>query len=210
MVFIQLVNSFVKLTIVQNFNTFLFVSVQGNNEVVLWDYGTTEKIKSFWASSIPALSQETRDPQQRSVIGMVALTSQDNECLVTGGIDRRIRYWDPKSPSNCSMLSDCTRTSPWSSPPSARPEPSVTCESRLMEGIQVIQEHRKTKDSRGEPPVSPSSPTPSNIHSNSVGLLWDQSAVSLAHRTSITDLAWINKMNLLISASSDGCVKVWR
>lgn len=144
---------------------------------------------------------------------MVALNGPDNECLVTGGIDRRIRYWDSKCPSNCSMLSDCNKTSPWSSPSTARPhysEPSVTYESRLMEGIQVIQEHRKIKDARGDPPASPSSPTPSNIHSQSVGLLWDQSSVSLAHRTSITDLAYLNKMNFLLSAGSDGCVKVWR
>uniref|UniRef100_T1KH83 non-specific serine/threonine protein kinase n=1 Tax=Tetranychus urticae TaxID=32264 RepID=T1KH83_TETUR len=202
----------------------IYSSVQGNNEVAVWNCGTGERMRSYWASDLPALCQENRDNALRSVNGMVVLNRAGNECLITGGTDFKIRYWDYLNINNNGLISDSGKPSPWPySPPlkNYQGDYSVHYESKMMEGCQVIQEHKSYR----QPSVTsldsgfPHSASSSSLSVNSLGsaasigssgLIWEQQAVSLAHKASITDLVWINKMNLLISSSSDGCVKVWR
>ena len=62
--------------------------------------------------------------------------------------------------------------------------------AKFIEGIQVIQECQE-------------SPQLAQQHSS-----WDQQVVSPSHRDCITDVIRVN--HLLVSASSDGVVKVWK
>ena len=61
--------------------------------------------------------------------------------------------------------------------------------AKFIEGIQVIQECQENLQT--------------GQHSS-----WDQQVVSPSHRDCITDVARVN--HLLVSASSDGVVKVWK
>lgn len=185
---------------------FFDLLVQGNNEVVLWDTGARSKLKTLWASDAPALSSD-EDPKNKSVLGMVAVNCKDTDALITCGSDMAIRYWDLHSPSRSYLISDSPKfplepSLPTSMIKSSAVSSSISYESKLMDGIHVIQEHRKNYEKRSE------TSTFSNLASG--GLIWDQQTVSLTHKTIITDLAWISKLNLLISSSGDGVVKLWR
>lgn len=200
------------------FPVFFLFPVQGNNEVILWNCGTSERIRSLWASDLPALTAENKDVCARSVNGIVTLDINGNECVVTGGTDFKLRFWDCLNINNCGLISDSNRSVPWPYSPSFRnapPEYTVHYDVKLIEGGEVIQEHKTyrqpstTSLDSGFPHSSSS--TSLNIGpGNSSGITWEQSAVSQAHKSSVTDLLWLNKMNALISSSADGCVKVWR
>ena len=99
----------------------------------------------------------------------------------------RIRYWDLTTPERSYIISDNAKIS----------NKDVTYSSKFIEGIQVIQECRDESSPSAQPSASGSH------HS-----AWDQQSVSTSHRDCITDITRIN--HLLVSASSDGVVKVWK
>ncbi|CAG2109793.1 unnamed protein product, partial [Medioppia subpectinata] len=115
-----------------------------------------------------------------SVLGMLVTNTGNESSIITGGTDQRIRYWDLAKPERSYIISD-----------NAKSNNSVNYSSKFIEGIQVIQECQEGLQA-----------TP-QAHSS-----WDQHVVSTSHRDCITDVARVN--HLLVSASSDGVVKVWK
>jgi len=146
---------------------------------------------------------------------MISIKSNDTESIITCGTDRKIRYWDLVSPKKSFVISDNYKPPPPPSVPSSvvrayYTNQSAVFESKLMEGMQVIQEHSKKIKKPTDFSSIVLSPPPSTNSSVSSELVWDQQTVSLSHRTCITDIAWINQFNYIVSASSDGSVKVWK
>ena len=78
-------------------------SVQGNNEVSIWDLETGARQKTLWASLAPPLSQTKAS--SHSVNGMYLGVTDSNTFLLTAGSDMRIRYWDLSYPANSHIVS---------------------------------------------------------------------------------------------------------
>ena len=165
----------------------LFSSVKGNNEVTLFDCETGFRQKTLWASKSPILasSATSNSNSQDSVLSMIHLTHGSNEsALITAGTDMRIRYWDLNVPERSYVISDglkCSSSRAYS-------DRSFNYGSKLVEGIQVlVEEEQKTSNPTSDP-----------------------LPVSTAHHDSISDLAYFDSIGVLVSASRDGLVKVWK
>jgi len=115
---------------------------------------------------------------------LVTNTGKDSS-IITSGTDMRIRYWDLTTPERSYIISD-----------NAKCSNNVKYSAKFIEGIQVIQECQENQQSQAQQQQQ-------QQHSS-----WDQQTVSSSHRDCITDIARIN--HLLISASKDGVVKVWK
>lgn len=163
----------------------LFSSVRGNNEVTLFDCETGFRQKTLWASKAPILaSASTSNSTQDSVLSMIHFTHGQDSALITAGTDMRIRFWDLNLPERSFVISDGSKSSS-----SRQSDRSFSYCSKLVEGIQVLveEEQRTATNATGDP-----------------------LPVSTSHHDSISDLAYIESSSVLVSASRDGVVKVWK
>jgi len=97
----------------------LLVSVQGNNEVGVWNLESGSRQQVLWASTAPPLA--AAQASQHSACALLA----SGNCVVSGGTDCRLRWWDMATPTN-SFVMACD------SQPSYR--------TKLVDGTEVIQE----------------------------------------------------------------------
>jgi len=97
----------------------LLVSVQGNNEVGVWNLETGSRQQVLWASPSPPLS--TAQASQQSVCAML----WSGNCVVTGGTDSKLRWWDLAQPNNSQVIA--TDVQP-------------TYRTKLVDGTEVLQE----------------------------------------------------------------------
>ena len=165
----------------------LFSSVRGNNEVTLFDCETGFRQKTLWASKAPIFASSSRPSTKQeqecsshSVLSMVQVTNGPVSALITAGTDMRIRFWDLNTPENSYVVSDGYKE---------HSDRTFGYCSKLVEGIQVLVEEEKRNNT------------------NATG---DPLPVSMAHHDSISDLAYIESSGVLVSASCDGVVKVWK
>ncbi|GFX71305.1 phosphoinositide 3-kinase regulatory subunit 4 [Trichonephila clavipes] len=81
----------------------IFTSVQGNNEVSLWDLETQGRLMTLWSEKdIPPLSQTQKS--RSSIYSMCWSYPEQGSSLLTAGSDMRIRHWDLKNPSNSHII----------------------------------------------------------------------------------------------------------
>lgn len=146
--------------------------------------------------------------------------NNDFQGLISCGSDARIRYWDLMNPYKSYVIVDnffknsstvSNLTSGQSNSPNLNRSTNVNYISKFIEGIQLIQEY----DHQTQSPTSPNQQTAQKDHLNSTSNFssynnWDPQDISPAHKNIITDVIWLNKSNLLVSASKDGCVKLWK
>lgn len=204
----------------------LYAAVEGYNEISLWDCESGSRTKTMWASNAPPLSNKI---STNSVYGLVSANyaGGDFSGLLSCGSDARIRYWDLAEPqksyivvdsffrnhsstagSSASNVSTVSGGTPANYPTNRNSH--VSYMSKILEGMQLIQEydHEMQSPSGGQPTAGPkeaSSYSPPNSYNN-----WDPQDISPAHKNIITDLVWLNKSGLLVSASRDGCIKLWK
>ncbi len=74
----------------------VLASVQGNNEVGLWNMESQFRQLVLWASTSPLLS--TNQSNSNSVTSMQSIHNHDMNVLLTSGTDMRIRFWDLRNP----------------------------------------------------------------------------------------------------------------
>jgi len=147
----------------------VLVSVQGNNEVGLWNVESGSRQQVVWASSSPPLS--ISQPSQHSVCCMAVA----GPGLLTGGTDCKLRLWQLNQPQDsCILGADYTHT----------------VRSRLVEGTEVLVEGGKGRNSRDE---------------------GGRIQADIQHTDWVTDMVICQTtQNLLVSASNDGVIKVWK
>jgi len=85
----------------------------------------------LWSSSVAPLSSAA--PSQHSICAM----KMSGSCLITGGTDCKLRYWNMNTPVDSTVLGT---------------EGNYTYRTKLIEGTEVLQEsgrsHRKTEDGK--------------------------------------------------------------
>jgi phosphoinositide-3-kinase regulatory subunit 4 len=74
----------------------VLASVQGNNEVGLWNMESQFRQLVLWSSSSPLLS--TNQSNSQSISAMHSVHNHEMNVLLTAGTDMRVRYWNLQSP----------------------------------------------------------------------------------------------------------------
>ncbi|KAI1294765.1 Phosphoinositide 3-kinase regulatory subunit 4 [Halotydeus destructor] len=182
----------------------LFSAVKSNNEVTLFDCESSSRLKTLWASKAPALSKNASLSSPDSVLGMVSMTTNNSNGLITCGSDMRIRYWDLKDAANSCVLTDGLRPNNNQvllGHPSVASNELFNYSSKFVDGIEVFMEMEKRRSLSG---------TMGAHSSNGSALVTENQAVSTAHKDCITDIMWSDGPNFLISGSKDGVIKLWR
>lgn len=185
-------------------NEDIYCSVDGNNEVSSWHCESATRTKTLWASPAPCLSS-TRT-SHNSVLAMLVDESKDSHSIVTAGDDMKIRFWD---------LNEAHR-SYFVSRQGTGNKDQFSCQLKLVDGIQVYQEKLDSFESGGGGNIGNSSSSTSSHLSTQTIQHQQQQQQQLqmmmgpptSHHDSISCLA--NQQNLLLSASKDGVIKIWR
>ncbi|XP_046850772.1 phosphoinositide 3-kinase regulatory subunit 4-like isoform X2 [Xenia sp. Carnegie-2017] len=161
-------------------------SFDGNNEVSMWNLETGACEKALWASNAPPLSQT--QVSQHSVYGIYTSNPDIGQFILTGGSDRRIRLWDLQSPNESCLIAGSSSDN--------LNDVVLRYSSRLIDGTKVLRE-MYCKSSQvvvqdDMPKRAPDKPP-------------------TGHHDCITDLAFVTTpQHLLVSASRDGVIKIWK
>lgn len=121
----------------------------------------------------------------------------DAGILITAGTDMRVRVWDINHPEKSYVMSDGLRNHILTKGPSRGSSSNSNVfkySSKIVDAIQVLAEDELTSPSRA----------------NNSSLMTDPNAVSTAHHDSITDILWMDTLNVLVSGDKEGVVKLWK
>lgn len=201
-------------------NDEIYCSVDGNNEVSTWDCESASRTKTLWASPAPCLS--STHSSHYSVLTMIVDSSKETNSVITAGDDMKIRFWDLSSPHKSYLVSRPSMNKNQQTEKSSGTG-SVNYQMKFVDGIQVIQESGKisSQNSISKTTAAASSSTGSQQMINDATTtvtggsnlsvsVSDNLSQSNAHRDSISCLGAINQCSLLLSASRDGVIKIWR
>lgn len=161
-------------------------SIQGNNEVSMWDLETSAKRQTLWASQYPPLSQS--QSSRETVLAMHASHNESKPYFITAGTDKRIRFWDLREPECSSIVAGSATDN--------LDHVALKYNNRLIDGTEVLYEtyeKRRSNLTYDERPRRGADEPPTG------------------HHDCITDIA-VTKLpqTFLISCSQDGVVKVWK
>ncbi|GAB6018579.1 General transcription factor II-I repeat domain-containing protein 1 [Chamberlinius hualienensis] len=163
-------------------------AVQGNNEVSVWDMETEARRLTLWGSPNPPFSHASVTDSQgnHAATGMYILPRDGNPVIITGGTDARIRFWDITYPAKNYIIAGAANE--------VVDLQSFKYQSQLIDGTEVIKEfYDKTRK------VSEDAPRRLN------------DVPPTGHLDSISDITlYQTSQRLLVSASRDGVVKVWK
>lgn len=177
----------------------VLASVQGNNEVGLWNMESQFRQLVLWASSSPPLS--TNQSNSQSVTAMQSVHNHEMNVLITAGTDNRIRYWDLQNPDRSYIIAGAYNEKSSTS--------NVSYKTKLVDGTEVVQEvHAKPKTSFSSPGQGPGFfGNFDEVNGNKPGL----EGPSAGH------IDWISALTLcqasrwyVVSGSRDGVIKVWK
>lgn len=165
-------------------HSYVISSVQGNNEVSVWNIESGFREKVLWGSPSPPLSKI--HVTHSSVCAMQAGCIDRSGFLLAGGSDQRIRFWDLQNPVESFLAVPA---------PGDGPAGNYSYESRLIDGSMVVYEngeHTKNVEKEEYPKPGPEQP-------------------SAGHRDCISDIALCKASQcFMVSASKDGVIKVWK
>ncbi|CAB4008676.1 Phosphoinositide 3-kinase regulatory subunit 4, partial [Paramuricea clavata] len=161
-------------------------SVDGNNEVSVWNLETGACEKSLWASHAPPLSQTQVSPH--AVYGIYTSPPDAGQFILTAGSDRRIRLWDLQFPEDSCIVAGSSSDN--------LNDVVLKYNSRLIDGTEVFREvyckSNQVMTQDDVPKRGPDKPP-------------------TGHHDCITDLAFVtNPQHFLISAARDGVIKIWK
>ncbi|KAG8181600.1 hypothetical protein JTE90_017721 [Oedothorax gibbosus] len=165
----------------------VFAAVQGNNEVSLWDLESQGRLMTLWSiNNAPPLSMT--EVSDDSVYSMCWSYPPRGSALLTAGSDKRIRHWDLYNPTNSHIIVGAANDP-------LVPTANINYNLKVIDGSEVICETYKQKEE-----VSASSEEAPRPLTPPVG-----------HYDIISALATIQTSQpLIVSASKDGVVKVWK
>ncbi|KAJ2958801.1 hypothetical protein NQZ79_g5668 [Umbelopsis isabellina] len=193
----------------------------GRNEVTVWDIVTTQCVEIFAVKygdeKLTAISLEAYKPLEppadsdtlrnassaheanlsdNSIKALIILA--DSHLMITGGTDRKIRFWDTNRTENSSVIIGLDPEEP-------RPRYS----SNVIENIKFHLEFAQVK--RGSASRSPTTSrnSPSNTSSN-VNSVQQQQNLMRNHMDAITSLVMTEMpYPMIISGDRDGVIKVF-
>ena len=178
----------------------VLASVQGNNEVGLWNMESQFRQLVLWASSSPLLSVNQSNSQ--SVTAMQSIHNHEMNILLTAGTDMRVRFWDLQSPEQSYIV--CGASGEKINPN------NVSYKTKLVDGTEVVQEvHAKPKSSAYPVSSGQNSNFDHEVNGNKPGL----------EGPSIGHIDWISSLTLCLSqpnrwyvvtGAKDGVIKVWK
>ncbi|KRT79355.1 HEAT domain-containing protein [Oryctes borbonicus] len=169
-------------------HSWILSSVQGNNEISMWNLETGFREKVLWVSRAPPLSKT--DVTNHGVCAMQAGCIDRNGFLLAGGTDQRIRFWDLENPANSCLAVYA--------PNDSLIGETLTYHERLIDGTSVIVETVVPSTTRStgkadEIPRAGPEPPPAG------------------HRDCISDIILCKASQcFMVSASRDGVIKVWK
>uniref|UniRef100_A0A1B0CEG3 non-specific serine/threonine protein kinase n=1 Tax=Lutzomyia longipalpis TaxID=7200 RepID=A0A1B0CEG3_LUTLO len=168
---------------------------QGNNEVYIYNIETNHRQMALWSSTAPPLSNT--NPSNHSAIALLPGISDRSEFLLTAGTDQRIRHWDLRDHTNCSLVVP--------SPKDHLSTSDTSYEYRLIDGTKVIQEI----DTRTQSTLS--APVGARNSSEEVPRSGPEPPAP-GHIDIITDLVLCKstKQTFVASSSRDGAIKIWK
>lgn len=165
-------------------SSWIISSVQGNNEMDMWNLETAEREKVLWGSSSPPLTYSPKSEEHvNAVCAMYAGCIDGSPFLLTGGIDKRIRYWDLANTESSYLAV-----------PSANDQTISRLEysSRLVEGSEVTLESIETRPIKLNEESPPEPP-------------------AIGHKDTVSDIILCKATNVFVaSGSRDGVIKVWK
>ncbi|XP_030749901.1 phosphoinositide 3-kinase regulatory subunit 4 [Sitophilus oryzae] len=170
-------------------HSWLMSSVQGNNEISMWNLETGSRQKVLWGSTTPPLSKLQHGTQQttHSVCAMLGGCIDRSPFLLSGGTDQRLRFWNLESPTESYLAIPAAIDAPGT---------TLTYRSRLIDGTDVIYEeasNTRPKDKTEEVPRAGPEPP------------------SAGHRDCISDITMCKASQcFVITSSRDGVIKVWK
>ena len=156
------------------------MSVQGNNELGVWSV----------ESSSRQISLTTAPAPQHSVTAFSFLSPDSPERLITGGTDCKLRYWTLSPPLESTTLGQTEGA-------------VVSVTSKLVEGTQVYTEQGAARGGRGGR---------SEGEGGGAGP-GSRLVADIQHTDGVTDLCLVNTQRhqtLLVTASNDGVIKLWK
>jgi phosphoinositide-3-kinase regulatory subunit 4 len=147
-------------------------------------------IVSAWDNTRSSVGGGASNTSVRAIMGRI--TASGSSYLVTAGTDKVIRYWDFSTPQKCFAVSGLQPAQP--KPTFETPSVDglygklfLSYDSAIPSQDSILQAHLPLREGRG--PLQPTS----------------------GFRDSITDLKSIDiPMRIMISASKDGEIKLWR
>lgn len=173
-----------RMTLHPSHHSWMVSAVQGNNEVSMWDVETEARQMTLWASTAPPLSQT--QASNHATLGFYVTGPEGSPIMITAGSDSRIRYWDLSNPLNNYIVVGAADDF-------VNPT-VVSYRSQLIDGTEVVKEmYSKPRQANDDlPRRGPDSPP-------------------AGHLDSIGDIAvYQTSQWLLVSASKDGVIKVWK
>ncbi|XP_033097119.1 phosphoinositide 3-kinase regulatory subunit 4-like [Anneissia japonica] len=166
----------------------LISSIQGNNEVSMWDLETGARQLTLWASSSPPLSQS-----QATIHGVNGMyhypTNGSGAAMITAGSDQRIRFWDLACSARSYIIAGSAND--------PQTQPNVSYKQKVVDGDEVfVETYGKQRSSQNEdsPRRGPEQVPP-------------------GHRDVITDIGVYHTnpdQSFIVSTSRDGVVKIWK
>ncbi|XP_075209888.1 vacuolar protein sorting 15 isoform X2 [Lycorma delicatula] len=169
--------------------SWLISSVQGNNEIGMWNIESGSRQLVLWPSNAPPLSNTQLNDQ--SMFALYAANVDRTPFLLSGGTDHRVRYWVLDSPNESYMAIHGGSDTPG--------QTSFSYKSRLVDGTNIVQEvqsrvgsSRSGGNSEELPRAGPDPPP-------------------TGHHDTISDIALCHASQcFLLTGSRDGVIKVWK
>ncbi|XP_071952939.1 phosphoinositide 3-kinase regulatory subunit 4-like [Antedon mediterranea] len=163
-------------------------SIQGNNEVSMWDLETGARQLTLWASSSPPLSQS-----QATVHGVNSMyhypTNGTGSAMITAGSDQRIRFWDLAHSARSYIIAGSAND--------PQTQPNVSYKQKVVDGDEVLVEtygKQRATQNEDSPRRGPEQVAP-------------------GHRDVITDIGVFHTspdQSFIVSTSRDGVIKIWK
>ncbi|XP_044593942.1 phosphoinositide 3-kinase regulatory subunit 4 isoform X2 [Cotesia glomerata] len=167
--------------------SWIISSVQGNNEISMWNLETGFRQMVLWASSAPPLSHSQ---EGHSICGMHAGSTDRSGFLLAGGTDMRLRFWDLNTPNESYVALPAASDT-------IAPN-SLAYEQRLIDGTNVVQEVIAATG-----PIS----TGARVRSEE-GVAPPLEAPNPGHHDTISAVAMSN--TCILTGSTDGLIQVWK
>ncbi|KAL3269438.1 hypothetical protein HHI36_008508 [Cryptolaemus montrouzieri] len=168
-------------------HSWIISSVQGNNEVSMWNLETGFRERVLWGSTTPPLSSSKRSQESSNAVSALQAGCIDRSpFLLTGGTDQRVRFWDLESSPESYLAV-----------PAASDHPGTTLQymHRLIDGTDVTYEvtNMRIKDKNEEIPRPGPEPP------------------ATGHRDTVSDIVLCKATQVFVVTSSrDGVIKVWK
>ena len=182
-------------------------SMRGHLEISVWKLESGSRSKIFWSS--PNAPLDYQGSTHNYAMGFyVSGTSDSDLSIISGGSDKRIRYWDVSNSSNCDVISNCI------TPPGI--EQTFHYD---MDRIEIGREQGYSQDSQKRHSLLDNSEyvdvvrESMNETQRQVMFKRGPELPSFSHRDLVTDINVVqgrSGTSYLLSSDMSGAIKVWK